>query len=46
MKLYEGLNDCTVTGYRIATYEKTGIMKFETKIVKGISFAAKSICWI
>ena len=31
MKLYESLNDCTVTVYRVGTYKKTGIIKFETK---------------
>ena len=32
MKLNELLNDCTVTGYRTAIYEKTGMINFEPKI--------------
>ena len=46
MKLYERLNNCTVTGYRIGIYEKTGIIKFETKVYQWYCLAAKSICWI
>ena len=38
IKLYEWLNDCTVTGCQIAIYVKTGIIKLETKIYQGYQF--------
>ena len=41
MKLYEWLNDCTVTGYQIAIYVKTGIVKFETKNYQGYQFCGE-----
>ena len=36
------MNDFTVTRYRITIFEKTGIIKSETKFIKSISFAMKS----
>ena len=41
MKLYESLNDCTVTGYRIVIYGKTAIIKSETKICEGYQFCSE-----
>ena len=38
---YEGLNDCTVTWYRISIDEKTGKIKFETKIYQGYWFCGE-----
>ena len=35
------MNDCTVTGYQIAIYVKTGIIKFETKIYQGYQFCGE-----
>ena len=41
MKSFEWLNDFTVTGYRISIYEKTGIIKFETKVHQGYQFCGE-----
>ena len=40
------MKDSTLTRYRIAIFEKTGIIKFETKFIKGISFVTRSISWV
>ena len=41
MKLYEWLNDYTVTEHQIAIFEKTGITKFEPKTYQGFYFSDK-----
>ena len=41
MELYEWLKDCTVTRYRIVVYEKTGMIKFKTKIYQGYYFCGE-----
>ena len=41
MKLYEWMNDCSVTVYQISMYRETGIIKLETKIYHWYCFAAK-----